>query len=42
MLSNYLLVQEAWLSPVFLAIAQHNQEMGDWIINKFLDLSKST
>ena len=40
-LSAILVQQENWLSPVFLAIASYNQEMGYWIINKFLDLNKS-
>jgi len=40
-LTNLLMPHESWLAPVFLAIASHNPEMGDWIITKFLDLSKS-
>ena len=40
-LASLLMPHESWLAPVFLAIASHNPEMGDWIINKFLDLSRS-
>jgi len=39
-LSNLLVMHDNWLAPVFLAIA-HNQETGDFIINKFLDIEKS-
>lgn len=40
-LSNLLVMHENWLAPVFLAIA-HNQETGDFIINKFLDIEKAS
>lgn len=39
-LSNLLIPNESWLGPVLLAIASHNQEMGDWIIQRFLDINK--
>ena len=39
-LSNLLVMHDNWLAPVFLAIA-HNQETGDFIISKFLDVEKS-
>ena len=41
LLASLLVPHESWLAPVFLAIATHNQKMGDWIIKKFLDTSRS-
>ncbi len=40
-LSNLLVTHEEWLSSIFLAIASHNANMGDWIINNFLNLNGS-
>lgn len=40
-LSKLLITHEEWLQPVFLAIAAHNQAMGDWMISDFLQLSRS-
>ena len=40
-LSALLVQHEPWLTPIFLAIASHNSQMGDWIISRFLDLNKS-
>ena len=40
-LTALLIPHEAWLTPIFLAIASHNNQMGDWIISRFLDLNRS-
>ena len=40
-LARLLVTHESWLSPVFKAIATHNDKMGDWIMSKFLDLNRS-
>ena len=40
-LASLLVPNEHWLTPVFLAIAIHNDEMGDWMMRKLLDTSRS-
>jgi TRAP-type uncharacterized transport system substrate-binding protein len=35
-LSDLLVAYEKNLAPLILGIAQHNEEMGDWIIQNFL------
>jgi hypothetical protein len=40
-LTNLLVPHEGTLNPVILALASHNQELGDWIMGKFLDINRS-
>ncbi len=40
-LSGILVTQENWLSPVFLAIAGNNTDMGNWLLDNFMDLKRN-
>ena len=40
MLQGILSKYKNWLVPVFLAIANHNPNMGDWLTSKFLEFNR--
>mmetsp|Transcript_19576 Transcript_19576/g.30126 ORF Transcript_19576/g.30126 Transcript_19576/m.30126 type:complete len:149 (+) Transcript_19576:9953-10399(+) len=37
LLSSLVSIKSSLIEPTFIAIAKYNKEMGDWMINKFLE-----